>query len=69
LRLRAVLPDLVTMAGGIAVLMVWAGVIESFFSQYHEPVIPYALKIGFGVVEMAALALFLIRGGANESTL
>ena len=69
LRLRAVLPDLVTMAGGVAVLMVWAGIIESFFSQYHEPVIPYALKIGFGVVEMAALTLFLTRGGANESTL
>ena len=69
LRLRAVLPDLVTMAGGVAVLLVWAGIIESFFSQYHEPVIPYALKIGFGVVEMAALTLFLMRGGANESAL
>lgn len=69
LRLRAVLPDLVTMAGGVAVLLVWAGVIESFFSQYHEPVIPYALKIGFGVVELAALALFLLRGGADEGTL
>lgn len=66
LRLRAVLPDLVTMAGGVAVLLVWAGIIESFFSQYHEPVVPYALKIGFGVVEMAALGLFLARGGANE---
>jgi uncharacterized membrane protein SpoIIM required for sporulation len=69
LRIRAVLPDLVTMAGGVAVLLVWAGIIESFFSQYHEPVIPYALKIGFGVVEMGALTLFLMRGGANESAL
>lgn len=69
LRLRAVLPDLVTMAGGVAVLLVWAGIVESFFSQYHEPVIPYALKIGFGVVESAALALFLMRGGANEGAL
>ena len=69
LRLRAVMPDLVTMAGGVAMLLVWAGIIESFFSQYHEPVIPYALKIGFGVVEMSALALFLLRGGANEGAL
>ncbi|MBI2685151.1 MAG: stage II sporulation protein M [Acidobacteria bacterium] len=66
LRLRAVLPDLVTMAGGVALLLVWAGIIESFFSQYHEPVVPYALKIAFGVVELCALALFLARGGANE---
>lgn len=69
LRLRAVLPDLVTMAGGVAVLLVWAGIIESFFSQYHEPVIPYALKIAFGAVEMVALTLFLWRGGANENAL
>ncbi|MFN0105268.1 MAG: stage II sporulation protein M [Bryobacteraceae bacterium] len=69
LRLRAVLPDLVTMAGGVAALLAWAGIIESFFSQYHEPVIPYALKIGFGVVQLGALTLFLLRGGANESSL
>ncbi len=69
LRLRAVLPDLVTMAGGVAVLLVWAGIIESFFSQYHEPVVPYALKIAFGVVQLGALSLFLARGGANESSL
>lgn len=68
LRLRAVLPDLVTMAGGVAVLLVWAGIIESFFSQYHEPVVPYALKIAFGVVEMVALTVFLLRGGANEGS-
>jgi hypothetical protein len=66
LRLRAVLPDLVIMAGGVAVLLVWAGIVESFFSQYHEPVIPYALKIAFGVVELAALSLFLMKGGADE---
>jgi uncharacterized membrane protein SpoIIM required for sporulation len=69
LRLRAVLPDMVTMAGGVAVLLVWAGIVESFFSQYHEPVVPYALKIAFGVVQLGALTLFLWRGGANESSL
>ncbi|HEU0120207.1 MAG TPA: stage II sporulation protein M [Bryobacteraceae bacterium] len=69
LRLRAILPDLVVLAGGIAVLLVWAGIVESFFSQYHEPVVPYALKIAFGVVELCALSLFLARGGANESSL
>ncbi len=68
LRLRAVLPDLVTMAGGVAVLLVWAGIVESFFSQYHEPVIPYALKIAFGAVELAALSLFLAKGGADEGS-
>jgi uncharacterized membrane protein SpoIIM required for sporulation len=72
LRLRRVMPDLMTIAGGIAILLVWAGLIESFFSQYHEPVIPYAVKIVFGVIEFAALVLFLTRGGRsmeNESVI
>ena len=53
----------------VAVLLVWAGIVESFFSQYHEPVVPHALKIAFGVVQLGALTLFLWRGGANESAL
>ena len=40
-------------------MLVWAGLVESFVSQYHQPVLPYALKIGFGVCELAALTAFL----------
>jgi len=32
-------------------------------SQYHEPVISYGMKIAFGVVAEALLALFLARAG------
>jgi uncharacterized membrane protein SpoIIM required for sporulation len=63
-RLRRVGPHLVTLIGGTAVMLVWAGIVEGFFSQYHEPVVPYALKIGFGVLELTALAIFLGRSGA-----
>ena len=62
-RLREVTPDLATLMFGAAVLLVWAGVVESFLSQYHEPVVPYAWKIGFGVVELGALSFFLARAG------
>jgi len=62
-RLRAVAPDLVTLIFGITLMLVWAGIIEAFLSQYHEPVIPYALKIGFGAVELILLALFLGASG------
>jgi uncharacterized membrane protein SpoIIM required for sporulation len=58
-RLRAVAPDLFTIIGGAAALLVWAGIIEAFISQYHQPVIPYGLKIAFGVCEALALATFL----------
>jgi uncharacterized membrane protein SpoIIM required for sporulation len=66
-RLRAALPDVVTLSFGAALLLVWAGVVEAFFSQYHEPVIPYAVKIAFGAVELAALSAYLaISGRAQE---
>ena len=63
-RFRAAMPDLVTLMGGVAVLLVWAGIVESFFSQYHEPVMPYALKILLGLVELGLLAWLL--GGAGR---
>lgn len=66
-RLRAVAPDLATLIGGVAVLLVWAGVVEAFFSQYHEPVLPYALKIGFGVVQAVGLGVFLVFAGRERA--
>ena len=58
-RFRAIAPDLIAIIGGAAVMLVWAGLIEAFVSQYHQPVIPYNLKIAFGVCELLALAGFL----------
>jgi len=62
-RLRAVAHDLLAIASGAAVMLVWAGIVEAFVSQYHQPVLPYSLKIAFGVLEMAALSVFLSRVG------
>jgi len=47
----------------LAILLIWAGLIEAFLSQYHEPVIPYAAKITFGILELLLLILFLSRSG------
>jgi uncharacterized membrane protein SpoIIM required for sporulation len=63
-RLREIAPDLTTIIFGAGVLLIWAGIVESFLSQYHQPVIPYALKIAFGAAELVALTLFLARSGA-----
>lgn len=60
-RFRAVREDLLLLTLGFAVMLVWAGLVESFLSQYHEPVIPYALKIAFGLLELAALIFYLTR--------
>ena len=58
-RLRAIGPDLMMLILGIAGMLVWAGLVESFLSQYHEPAIRYWQKIAFGVFELAALIWFL----------
>ena len=60
------MPDLVTLIFGVALMMGWAAIIESFFSQYHEPVIPYSFKIAFGVIELSALCAFLIFSGRQK---
>jgi uncharacterized membrane protein SpoIIM required for sporulation len=65
-RLRSVSRDVVTLAGGAAMMLVWAGFVESFLSQYHEPVISYGTKITFGLVEAALLTFYL--GFAGKKT-
>ena len=67
-RLREVSRDLTTLIFGVGIMLVWAGFIEAFLSQYHEPIIPYEAKIAFGLVELALLCLFLARAGRKSST-
>jgi uncharacterized membrane protein SpoIIM required for sporulation len=62
-RLRAVTPDVFAIVAGAAALLVWAGIVEAFVSQYHQPVLPYSLKIAFGACELAALTAFLAWAG------
>ncbi|MGJ8639117.1 MAG: stage II sporulation protein M [Opitutaceae bacterium] len=69
-RLRSIRGDLVVLISGIAVLLVWAGIIESFFSQYHEPVLPYSVKIAFGALQLAGVfAYFMFAGRKQEGLL
>lgn len=62
-RLRALTPDLVTLISGVALMLVWAGIVEGTFSQWHEPALPYAVKIAFGLVELAGLCAYLGMSG------
>jgi uncharacterized membrane protein SpoIIM required for sporulation len=67
-RLRSVTGSLVTLISGAALLLIWAGLVEAFFSQYHEPVLPYQFKIVFGLVELVALLTFLFQGKQSIPT-
>ena len=66
MRLQKILADLVTLMFGLAIMLVWAGFIEAFLSQYHEPVIPYSMKTGFGIIELIALSIFLGLSGRQQ---
>ena len=65
-RLAGISKDIIAIIYGVVIMLVWAGIIESFFSQYHEPVIPYSVKIGFGVVEIFLLAWLLFKSGIDK---
>ena len=47
-------------------MLIWAGIVEGFFSQYHAPVLPYEVKIGFGVIELGLLLCFFYFSGRKE---
>lgn len=65
-RMRRISNDLLTLIFGVALMLVWAGIIESFISQYHEPVMPYAFKISFAIIELIVLVLFFIKSGTDH---
>src|SRR5213075_2388454 len=65
-KIRVITGDLMTLIFGVGILLVWAGFVEAFLSQYHEPIIPYWLKISFGTAELCLLTLFLACSGAGR---
>lgn len=66
LRLRHISKDILTLMGGVCLMLLWAGFIEAFLSQYHEPFISYESKILFGSVQFGALILFLSFSGKKK---
>lgn len=66
MRLREISGDLATLIFGVALMLIWAGIVEAFFSQYHAPVLPYTIKIAFGAFELIILALFLGKAGKKK---
>lgn len=51
--------DIVNLIVCISLMLIWAGIVEAFLSQYHEPLITYKTKIMIGLIELLVLVLFL----------
>ncbi|TVR47872.1 MAG: stage II sporulation protein M [Puniceicoccaceae bacterium] len=65
-RLRTIRSEIVVLIAGIAVLLIWAGIVESFLSQYHAPIVPYSAKIAFGFLQLTLLAAYLLFCGRRR---
>jgi len=66
-RFARIRGDLLTLLGGAGIMLIWAGIIESFLSQYHSPRF-YSWKIGFGVIELTALIAFFAFCGRKKGS-
>ena len=55
-------------AGGLALMLVWAGLMEAFFSQHHAPALPYGFKVATGAAELVLLAIYLLLIGRRDPT-
>ncbi|MEM9282347.1 MAG: stage II sporulation protein M [Verrucomicrobiota bacterium] len=64
-RFARIRNDLLTLVAGAALLLIWAGIVESFLSQYHDPNF-YPWKIGLGTVQLVGLILYLTFSGRNK---
>ena len=67
-RLQSIRNDLVVIITGVAVILIWAGIIESFLSQYHEPVLPYSAKIIFGLLQLLGLGAYILFTGRKKKS-
>jgi uncharacterized membrane protein SpoIIM required for sporulation len=64
---RQSMREWLVLIAGTAMMLVWAGVMEAFFSQHHEPVLPYWFKVAFGGAELALLTVYLVLIGRRKT--
>lgn len=66
-RVRAALPELLTLLGGVCCLLLWAGTVEGFYSQHHAPEVAYSTKVALGLCELALLSAYLFLYGRDKA--
>lgn len=67
-RIRHQLPELLTLLGGLSCLLVWAGLMEAFFSQHHAAG-AYGAQVAVGLSELLLLAAYLALAGRGATRL
>ena len=65
-NVRQSMREWLVLVAGLAMMLVWAGIMEAFFSQHHAPVLPYGFKVAVGVAELVLLTFYLLLIGKRE---
>jgi len=63
---RQSMREWLVLVAGLAMMLVWAGIMEAFFSQHHAPVLPYAFKVAVAAAELVLLTIYLLLIGRRE---
>jgi uncharacterized membrane protein SpoIIM required for sporulation len=63
---RESMREWLVLIAGLAMMLVWAGMMEAFFSQYHAPVLPYGFKVAVGAAELVLLTIYLLLIGRRR---
>ena len=66
-NMRQSMREWLMLIAGLAMMLVWAGTMEAFFSQHHAPVLPYGFKVAVGVAELVLLTVYLLLIGRRET--
>jgi uncharacterized membrane protein SpoIIM required for sporulation len=66
-NVRQSMSEWLLLVAGLALMLVWAGLMEAFFSQHHQPVLPYGFKIAVGISELVLLTIYLLFAGRRST--
>jgi uncharacterized membrane protein SpoIIM required for sporulation len=66
-NVRESMREWLVLVAGLAMMLVWAGIMEAFFSQHHAPVLPYGFKVAVAAAELVLLAIYLLLIGRRET--
>ena len=64
--MRQSIGEWLVLVAGLALMLSWAGIMEAFFSQHHEPELPYAFKVAIGGAELVLLTVYLLAIGRRK---
>ena len=65
-NVRQSMREWLVLVAGLAMMLVWAGLLEAFFSQHHAPVLPYGFKVAVAAAELVLLTIYLLMIGRRE---